>query len=344
VFGKAYSLVTSYFDRDLVAPAAPALQLPLTAGGALVLAFSSWIPRTVAAAGAVAWAVGVAVFVGTLGWTVRDNPTGAETATGEADADRRPVDRAASAFVPVALPYLLVGAYETAAVRTALPSVLAGYGPQASHLLAAGGAAVMVFAVGFRLLPRFAVATPPRHLVRVVLPAGALAPAMIAAGIFGGPVLHAGAAVEALAVCGFAVAVAALLCRTDRDRVGFHGVGAGAAAGLAGVALGAWFAFVGRDPGLTVAHYRLTLLGFLGTTIVGVAYQFYPPAVGGFLGADDRTALASIAALAAGPVVETGGWAVGSDAAITGGRVLALAGSVLCAGLLWGLFADRYWT
>jgi hypothetical protein len=228
------------------------------------------------------------------------------------------------------------------AIRTELPALLSGYGPEASHLLAAGGATVLLFAVGFRLLLRFSVTHPPRTLVAVVLPAGALGPALIAAGLLGGPTLHAGATLEVVAVLGFAAAVAAMLYRTDRDRVGFHGVALGATAGVAGVGLGAWFAFEAWDPDLVVAHYRLNVLGFLGLTIVGVAYQFYPPNVGGSPWSNDRTALVSMAAIAAGLGVEVVGWVLAVPPAVTTGRALALLGSVLYAALLAAVFSTRY--
>ena len=83
----------------------------------------------------------VAVFLLAIGWTVRDNLTGAETGTGDANADRRPVDRAANAFVPVVAAYLAVGSYGLLAVHAGLPFPLDGYRPRASHLLAAGTAA-----------------------------------------------------------------------------------------------------------------------------------------------------------------------------------------------------------
>jgi len=162
------------------------------------------VPRAVGAAGALLWAAGVAVFLGTLGWTVRDNLTGAETGTGEHNADCRPVDRLANAAVPVVGVYLAVGTYVLLAVHLPLPTILDGYPVRLSHLLTAGTAALLVFAVGFRLLPRFLVTHPPRWLVPAVLVAGALGPALIAAGLPGGPLLMAGAALETVAVIGFA--------------------------------------------------------------------------------------------------------------------------------------------
>jgi hypothetical protein len=205
VFGKAYSLVPSYFDRSLAVPYAPAVQLPLTAAGAVGLAVGALpgVPEVVGALGALLWAAGVPVFVAALAWTLRDNPTGRETATSGANAHRRRVDRFANAFVPVVLGYLLAGAYGTAAGRVSVPDpvpVLAF--AQTTHLLAAGTAALLVFAVGFRLFPRFLVASPPGALVAVVLPAGAVGPAVLARSLYRNPWFRVGAVLQAIAIVG----------------------------------------------------------------------------------------------------------------------------------------------
>jgi len=44
----------------------------------------------------------------------------------------------------------------------------------------------------------------------------------------------------------------------------------------------------------------VNVFGLLGLSIVGVVYQFYPPAVAAWPGANDRTALLSIAVFAIG--------------------------------------------
>jgi len=87
LFGKAYSLVPSYFDRQLAIPRAPAVHLPLTAVGTVCLAVAaiSDVPPVVGTAGATLWTGGVAVFLAALGWTIRDNVTGA----GDGDGRRQ---------------------------------------------------------------------------------------------------------------------------------------------------------------------------------------------------------------------------------------------------------------
>ncbi|MFB6189773.1 MAG: hypothetical protein ABEI57_07795 [Halapricum sp.] len=345
VFGKAYSLVPTYFDRQLAFPYAPAIQFPFTLLGVAGLALSGtrFVDiRVVAQIGAAAWAVGVAVFLGAIGWTIRDNLTGAETATGDANADRRPIDRLANVFVPVALVYLALGTYATLAGVTPLPVLIDGYPPRASHLLAAGTGALLVFAIGFRLLPRFLVASPPRRLVPVVLLTGAFGPLLIALGLPAGSLLHAGAGLEAIAVLTFAAAYLVLFVRSSRARIGFYAVLAGALFGVLGVALGLWMAFGTLDPAVVTAHFRVNLLGFLGLTILGVSYQFYPPAVGTFPGAGDRTAAGVIVAISVGLLLQVGGLLGSVDAVVTAGAVLALLGGLAHTGLLLGLFVERY--
>jgi hypothetical protein len=342
VFGKAYSLVPSYFERQLSVPWAPAVQYPLSVLGVLALAGGqilgvAWLRAT----GSGLWLAGAAVFVGALGWTLRGNLTGAETGTGEASADRAGVDRAANAFIPVAVAYLLVGGYETAATYGPLVPLLTGYPPQATHLVAAGAAALMLFAVGFRLLPRFLVATPPRGAVYVVLPAGALGPALVAAGLPEGPLFVAGAALEAIAVLGFAATYGVLFARTDRDRVGLWGPLGGVSAGAAAALVGLHFAFVAITPGLTTAHYRLMTAGLLGLSIVGTAYQFYPPAVATLPGAGDRMALASLGLLGGGLALEAVGLVVAGPPATAAGRLVGLVGAALYAYLLVGIFLGK---
>lgn len=282
------------------------------------------------------------VLVGALGWTVRDNITGRETGTGEANVERRRVDRFANAFVPVVLSHLLAGAYETVAITVGLPTLTDRGMAGASHLLAAGGGALLVFTVGFRLFPRFLVSSPPSALVAIALPAGAVGPALVAGNPWGNTWFQIGGIVEGVAMVGFAFAYVALYYRSDRRRIGLYGPPFGAVAGVAGVALGVYFAFVGVPHGGSIAHYRLNVLGFLGLTIVGVAYQFYPPAVGTFSGGGNRTALASMYCPASGVGTETFALLAHQSLVAVIGRLLALVGACLYVYHLLSLFRERY--
>jgi hypothetical protein len=343
VFGKAYSLVPAYFDCELAVSHAPAVQFPFVVAGAAGLAGSSLRlgPTWLGPAGGVLWSLGVAVFLGTLLWSIRDNPTGSDTATGETNAERRPVDRLANGFVPIAFVYLVLGTYETLAIHTGAPPLFGGYAPRASHLLAAGTAGLLILALGFRLLPRFMLASVPRALPAVVLPAGALGPLLLASHLGNPPWFQLGALVEATAVAGFALAVGLLFVRSERRRVGFYSVLAGVSSGVVAVAVGLWFAFHRWSPSLVLAHLRLTLLGFLGFTVVGLAYQFYPPGVGAFPAASDRTALLSIVVLAGGLLLQVIGIGSGVSLLATLGSVATFGGALLYTYLLVAVFAAR---
>lgn len=344
VFGKAYALVPPYFDRTLSFPRAIAIQFPLSVVGTMLLAAAtiSLTPPGLESLGAILWVSGVAIFLGTLVWTIRGNLTGEETATSETKSEREGLDRVANAVVPVVMGYLAVGSYETLALATELPQSPLGGSPQAvTHLLAAGAATVLVFAIGFRLLPRFVVATPPRRLPRVVLATGAVAPLLLAASFRAGVWFMVGAVLEAIAIVGFSIAYLALFHRSENRRVGFYGPLLGVGFGVLGVGLGLWFAFESALPALVLAHLRVNLLGFLGLTIVGVTYQFYPPALGQLPFAGDRMALATIAGLGVGLLVQVSGLAVGLGWISGIGQSITLGGTAGYAYILVATFRAR---
>lgn len=299
VFGMGYLLIPSYFERVLVARWPPAIHLGLTGVGTGLLALASVrdVPPFIELSGASAWCLGVVLFLGTLLWTIRGNLMGRDTGTSADRAAFQGVDRYANAFVPIALAYLAIGSYEVLARVSVFPGVTDGYVPRITHLLAAGFAALLVFALGVRLAPRFLGVPAPKLLVAVVLPAGALGPALIASGLGGGITFVIGALAEATAVFGFAVLFVVLFVRSEREKVGFFGVLAGVLSGVAGVTLGLSFAFGPITAAMITAHLQLNLLGFLGLTIVGFTMQFFPPTAGRFWGANDRTALLVILSL-----------------------------------------------
>lgn len=341
VFGKSYALLPSYFDRTLAVPRAPGLQFSLSVGAVLALAVGTLpgVPAFVTMAGALAWFLGVLVWVGALGWTVRDNITGSETGTGDHQADRRSIDRLSNGAVPLVALYALTGSYELFAGATGLPTLLGGVTTRVSHMLGAGGATLLVFAVGYRLFPRFLVARPPRSLVALVLTAGAVGPAVIAAGLYDRFLLTVGFAFEGTAIVGFAFTYLLLSHRSDRSRVGLQTVLVAVVAGLVTVVLAGYLAFLGRPSAIVRLHYRFALVGFLGLTIVGAAVQFYPPSVGQWPGADDRTALASVSLVAGGLALQIGGLVVAWLTTL--GALAALAGAALYAYVLASAFAAR---
>lgn len=342
VFGKAYALLPAYFDTTLTPTWPPALQFPVTVVGAVAIAAAGLpvVPAWVGTIGAVCWTAGAVLFVAAMAWTIRDNLTGAATGTSDVNAARRRLDRLSNAVVPVVFAYVLTGGYVLVATRTDLPT--GGLSPAGgTHLLAAGGAALLVFGVGFRLFPRFLAATPPPGIPVVVLGSGAVAPAVLAASLYGGTLFRVAAALEAIAVTGFGVAYAVLFSRSDRDRIGLYGPFLGAALGIGGVGLGLLFAFGEGTAGLVVVHRRLNLVGFLGVTIMGAAYQFYPPAVGTFPWAGDTVAGVSLGAVFAGLLVQGLATVAGFDLVFVAGEAIVLGGVGSYAYLVVGLLHQR---
>ncbi|WP_144060685.1 hypothetical protein [Salinarchaeum sp. Harcht-Bsk1] len=360
IFGKAYGLLPAYFDRDLAVPRAPQLQLPLAVLGTVLLAATPGsetdrllpIAADVAAdAGAVLWAAGSIVFLVTIALTIRDNPTGAETGTSASKADRARLDRIANAAMPIALAYLAIATYQLLAGAFDLPALVES--PLAvSHLLTVGTATLLVFAIGARLLPRLIRAEVPDALAAAVLASGALGPALLVGWFDGGPfglavegLLHGAIALLAVAVLGHAVLIVLLVSRAPAPRLGAYGVLAGAVGGVLTVAAGALVG-LGERIELFAIHPRLGLLGFLGLTILGVVYHFYPPAVAGDRG--DVVAAASLWSLGGGVFLELTAVLLGEGqpsgptaTAIDLGRWLAVVGALAYAGLLVVIVVNR---
>jgi hypothetical protein len=201
-------------------------------------------------------------------------------------------------------------------------------------LLGPGFGVLVLFTVGYCLLPRFFADVHSRRLAALVLPAGAVAPALLAVGYPAGTLFRVGAVLESLAVVGFAITIASLFGRTDRDRVGFYGPLLSAVLGCFGVALGLYFAFEGIAGNLTGVHLLFNVFGLLGVSIVGIVYQFYPPAVAAHRGVGDTTALASILGLAGGLVVAAIGAVVEPSIVLFGEGTTVAAASLYCYILL----------
>ncbi|MFB6095362.1 MAG: hypothetical protein ABEJ71_02780, partial [Halodesulfurarchaeum sp.] len=258
-------------------------------------------------------------------------------------ADRARLDRWANAAMPVAVAYLLAGSGALVSV-TAGWSWPAGGRAAVAHLLGAGGLALAILAVGCRLYPRFLVATPPRYLPRLVLGTGAVGPAALAMGVGGASrLLWIGAVLEATAITGFAALYALTFRRSDRRRIGLYGPLAGSALALAGALLELWMVLSPTGYRYLGAHRRLMLIGFLGTTIAGTAFQFYPPAVGTLPRglASDRTAAVALGALSLGVALEALGIGRSAGPLVTLGGLLATAGGLLVAVLVWATLRER---
>lgn len=334
IFGKAYLLVPSYFQGTIPPSRLPGVHLSLSVAGTLLMAVGALQggPAVLSTAGAVSWWFGLFLFCLLLASRVGELLDGrCLTMCGLADLS---AERAALRFVPIALGYQLLGSYGLLARYTPAPLLVDGYLPRSVHLLAAGGAALLLFALGTQLLSRFTGTRPPPALVAVVLLAGAIGPGLLAAGLGRAPLFELGAVVEATAVVGFAFFVGHGFVRASRRRVGVYGVFAGSGLGVPAVALALTFPVIGWTPTTAGVHRRLVLVGFLGLTIIGFAYLFYAPSAGRFPGGSDRTALASIALLAGGLVVESVGRLGGRALLAWAGTATVFAGACLYATLI----------
>ena len=343
LFGKAYALIPAYFDAQLVWPNATRLHLLLAPTGTLlmatgvVIADAPWISLL----GALCWGTGAIVFVGTIGWTVRDNLTGGSTGTGTANRDRRKLDRLANAFIPITLGYFLAGTYGTVALAGGLPPIVDGNPARVTHLLAAGTAGLLVFAIGARLLPRLFVATPPYSLAAVTLISGALGPAILAVWLWRPPWFLVGGILQTIAVFGYAGLIGTLLANTARRRTGQAAIAVGAFAGVLAVLIGLELAVRGWSSHLVVMHYRLLLVGFLGLTIIGVLFHLYPPSIADLPGAGPRLAAGTTLLIAVGLGIEVLGLRVGVEPLSRTGSVLVLMGGVTLCYLLVGIVHAR---
>lgn len=327
IFGKAYLLIPSYFQRALPRTRVPGVQLALSAGGTALLVLSTLGGEhrsLVAAVGAVAWCLGVAVFLGTL-LSLIVTRRGFGTCAPNLGS---PAERFALSFVPVAFAYLLVGSYGILARTAGLPVLFDGYPPRTTHLLAAGGAGLLIFALGTQLLSRFMGVTPSKPVVGIVLPAGAVGPLALAMSLGEPSLLPFAGVVETIAIVGFTALAVRGFVQSERRRVGLYGVIAGLVSAVAAAVLGLTVATGGWTAATAVVHRRLMLVGFLGLTVVGFAYLFYPPAAGTFRGASDETALLTIGLLGTGLAVESLGHLGGSPLVATSGTIVVLFGAV----------------
>lgn len=286
------------------------------------------------AAAAVAWSLGVAIFVGSLARTaapaLRERPDIVLRGHGLPQRSTR----VATAAIPVAVAYLAVGALALLALVRLLPSPVPVTLPRVLHLHAAGFAALLVFALGARLATGFFHVAPPHRPTQAVLVSGAAGPALLATHLWTGPWFRVGAAVEALAFLGYAGIVGHVARNSDWQRVGLHGVLLGALAGLAAVAVALHVAFTGGSPTALDAHATLVLAGFFPLTIAGYAFQFFPVTTRRFVGATRRGALLVLGLLAAGVVVRAGGVLLGVEVVRVLGSVVGVLGALGYAYLL----------
>jgi len=302
VFGMAYVLLPPYVGRTFRPAWLPGLHVAAALAGTGGLVWwgvfdgAWWAGRF----GLFAWTIGVLCFSVGLGRlavpAVRER---AQIRFRDGDNPQRST-RLATALLPVGLSALL-GATLWLAGRASSPTGFRLAFPAAVHGMAAGFAALLVFALGVRLLRGFFHVDPPRWLEWAVLLPGALGPLLLASQPPGAPGFVAGGALETVAMLAYLALVSVVAWRTDARRVGLAGIWLGAVSGALAtmIALGAVTGIV-SVVGLLDLHAVLVLQGFFGLTIVGYAFQFFPVTTGRFRGASRRGALTVVALIATG--------------------------------------------
>ncbi|MFC6718960.1 hypothetical protein ACFQGT_20145 [Natrialbaceae archaeon GCM10025810] len=206
-------------------------------------------------------------------------------------------------IVPVAIGYLLVGTIGLLATTPVLEFESITL-PQVSHYYAVGFGAVLIYALGARLLIGFYHVTPSRVISWPTLLAGAVAPLLLGMPLWQEPWFSLGGVLGAVAMTGYLLLVGFVAVETDRSRVELAGILCGSLTGVAAVAVGLSVAFGGGIHDATTLHRTFVLSGFFPLTIVGYAYQFFPVTSGRFPGATTRGVAAAIGLLAVGVLVQ----------------------------------------
>ena len=336
VFGMAYLLFPSYLGRTLSTQRLPGIHFLLTyAGTGLLVGHElSGFRAKFLLAGALSWSLGVAVFVGALLRPVVSVIAADPSAVLPSEVGSRRSTRLATAVLPVAVGYLVVGTVALLSTAFGFSLTFEGGLPSVVHLYGAGFAALLIFALGMRLTAGFFHVTPPAGLSWLVLVCGGVAPFPLAVSFWRPPWFLVGAGLEVVAMLGYAALIGVVACRADRRRVGLYGIGLGALGGLSAVTVSFGVVVGVIDAAAIAVHVPVVLTGFLVPTIVGYAYLFFPVTTGQFRGASERTALTTIAALGLGVTGRALGVVVGISPLRSLGAGLALLGTVGYAYLL----------
>lgn len=326
VFGMAYVLLPPYVGRIFGHPWAAGLHFATAAAGSVgILAWAVLkTPYWTARIGSYLWTAGVVVFLTGLAVTlvpaIVEDP---DRVLRRGDRPQR-TTRLATAVIPVALGYLLAGHLVLAtAGPTSIRLLLAL--PSITHFVATGFGALLVFALGIRLLVGFFHVDPPRPLTWSVLLPAATAPVLLAMAPLGSDWFLLGGVLESVAMLAYLALVATVAWRAERRRVGLTGILLGALAGVGAVTI-SLLAVTGVTAASTLdLHAVVVLQGFFGLTIVGYAFLFFPVTSGQYVGANRRGAQTVIALLALGlPVHVAGRLTATEEIAITGASIAIL--------------------
>ncbi|WP_367176227.1 hypothetical protein [Haloarcula rubripromontorii] len=334
IFGMAYLLLPSYVGRTLVDQRLPGLHFALAYLGAAGLAVGRVIDSTeFVRVGSTLWSLGVTIFVGALALTivpaVRERP---EVVLRSADRPQRST-RLATATIAVAIGYLVVGTVTLLSWVRTVPLPHASF-PAAVHYYGAGFGALLIFALGARLIPGFFRVTPPRLGTWVVLVAGAVAPGLLAASLWGGIAFRIGGVLQTVAMIGYAGVVGYVFWQSERRRPGLYGIVLGALAGIVAVGINLPAAFGTVIPGQLRTHALTVITGFFALTVVGYAVQFFGVTGGRFRGATNSVVYATFAMLTLGIVLSVVGLSIDALTVVRAGPALGLSGALTYAYLI----------
>ncbi len=219
------------------------------------------------------------------------------------------------------------------------------------HLYTLGFIALMVFGVGFHLLPRFLDSPPRLPLAKAVLVLALPGPALVALTMpyLGDPALGlvfaVFAAFEATAAVLFAILILDVWWRSERRRTSsaFN-----AAAGLwliLGVSLATLF---GIDPAHFLpwvpAHGWVNLLGFAGFEIMGVTHEVLPPFASKGLAVSRRATRVDFVLATVGLSLVVASFGATLGGASSFGDALALAGFAVLLSMVFLYAYGTMWT
>lgn len=351
IFGMAQQFVPLYSGRKLWNPRFAEAQVLLgIAGVAVMLAGPAWEPF-----GFGLWLVSCVMFLVLLVMTLRSETLPAKPAGRHAEFVS--MDRLGIPMTSVAVVYLIaaaIGFLLESPSNAPLVPWAQDYYYAWLHVYNLGFILLMVFGVGFHLLPRFLDAVPNLRLARVITVLGLPGAAAVAVTM---PLLDVPAAeaafalfalLEAVAAVLFAVLVLDLWRRSSQRR---PASAFSVAAGLwliVGVTLGTLF---GIFPGLTatewvVAHGWVNYFGFAALQIFGIAHEVLPPFTSLGLRVSRRVTRIDFGLANLGLAMVVVSFAASAQGATLLFGLLSTAGlSVLLAmvvlysvGLLWSLF------
>ncbi len=277
IFGMAYVLVPSFLGKNLAMVSAPKVHLALALSSlVLVILAEARLSTTTWRIASALWLAGAVLFAGNMLATSRR----ARRPTIKRQKPLRLGDRAGVLLVVVATGYLLASSalFIQFDLERGVGVVLAMNYWAHLHLYLLGFVIMMVFGVGYHLIPRFLAATPHIGLLYANVATAVPAPVLMVVFIArGGPGFVIGAALFATAFASFASNVVLMFIRRGRDvQPTFAFILLALVFFSAGIGLGLTFALYSPTRYLSPVHAELNLFGFVAMTIFGVSYYVFP--------------------------------------------------------------------